>query len=66
MNIFDKWTIFVVCVGWGGEKQITECTLTNVPMFQNGTSTLPGEHLCQIILKYMHKCRSYGPDKLNL
>ena len=22
-----------------------------------------GEQLCQIILKSMHKCRSYGPDK---
>ena len=25
-----------------------------------------GEQLCRIILKCMHKCRSYGPDKLNL
>ena len=24
------------------------------------------EHLCQIILKSMHNCRNYGPDKLNL
>ena len=24
------------------------------------------EHACQIILKSMYKCRSYGPDKLNL
>ena len=31
--------------------------------------TLPkvsNEQMCQIILKSMHKCRSYGPDKLNL
>ena len=24
------------------------------------------KHLCQIILKSLHKCRSYGPDKPNL
>ena len=23
-----------------------------------------GEHLCKIILKSMHICRSYGPEKL--
>ena len=27
------------------------------------TSTPDGEHLCQIILKSIHNCRSYGPDK---
>ena len=32
----------------------------------NGTSALQREQLCQIILKYMHKYRRYGPDKLNL
>ena len=32
----------------------------------NGNSIPPGEHLCKIILKFMHKCRSYGPEKLNL
>ena len=32
----------------------------------NGTFTPQGEQLCQIILKSMHKCRSYGPYKLNL
>ena len=30
----------------------------------NGTTTPQGEHLLKIILKSMHKCRSYGPDKL--
>ena len=30
------------------------------------TSSLQGEQLCQIILKSMHKCISYGLDKLNL
>ena len=38
-------------------------TLTNV---SNGTSTGQGEYLCHIILKFMHKCKSYGPDNLNL
>ena len=37
-------------------------TWTNV---SNGTSIPQGEQLCHI-LKSMHKCRSYGPDKLNL
>ena len=32
----------------------------------NGTATPREEQLCQIILKSMHKCRSYSPDKLNL
>ena len=29
----------------------------------NGTTTPQEEQLCQIILKSMHKCRRYGPDK---
>ena len=32
----------------------------------NGTATPQGDQLCQFILKFIHKCRSYGPDKLNL
>ena len=36
-------------------------TETNV---SNGTTTSHGEHLCNTILKSMHKCLSYGPDKL--
>ena len=32
----------------------------------NGTTTPQGEHLCKIIFKSTHKCRSYSPDKLNL
>ena len=32
----------------------------------NGISTPQGEQLCYIILKFMHKCRNYGPDKLVL
>ena len=35
-------------------------TWTNV---SNGISPCQGEQLCQIILKSMHKCRSYGSDK---
>ena len=38
-------------------------TLTNV---SNGTCTPKGDQRCQIILKSMHKCRRYGPEKLNL
>ena len=30
----------------------------------NGTTTPQGEHLCKTILKFIHKCRSYGLDKL--
>ena len=32
----------------------------------NGIATLQEEQLCQIILKFIYKCRSYGADKLNL
>ena len=35
-------------------------TQTNI---SNCTSTSQGDQLCQTILKYMHNCRSYGPDK---
>ena len=38
-------------------------TWTNV---SNRTSSSQGEQLCQIILKTMHECRSYGPDKLSV
>ena len=30
----------------------------------NGTSTCDGAHLCQIILKYIHNCKSYGQKKI--
>ena len=40
-------------------------TLTFSLSVSNGTATLQGEQLCQIILKSIYKCRSYGPDKLN-
>ena len=32
----------------------------------NGTSTHDREQLFQIILKSIHNCRSYGPDKFRL
>ena len=32
----------------------------------NGTSPSRGQQLCKIILKSMHKCTSYGPDKFNI
>ena len=40
-----------------------QSTSTNV---SNGTSSHQGEQPCKIIFKSMHKCRSYGLDKLNL
>ena len=30
------------------------------------SKNVSNEQLCQIVLKSMHKCRSNGPDKLNL
>ena len=39
----------------------------NLPkQMANDTSTPQKEHLCQIIFKFMHKCISYGLDKVNL
>ena len=38
-------------------------TQTNV---SNGATTFQGKQLYKIILKSMHKCRSYGLDRLNL
>ena len=47
------------CGGGGGsEHKVYKCL--------NGTSTLQGIQMCQIILKYMLKHRRNGPDKLNL
>ena len=44
-----------------GGGRVSVRAWTNV---SNDTSTLLGEHLCKIILKSMHICRSYGPEKL--
>ena len=50
--------------GWGGRlKRGSKRTCANV---SNVIFTLQGKQLCQIVLKYMHKCKSYGLDKLNL
>ena len=38
----------------------------NWTIVSNGTFTPQGAQLWHIILKSMHKCRRYGPDKLNL
>ena len=47
-------------VQWG-TGDVSERTKTNV---SDGTSTLQGKHvhLCQIILKSMHKSKNYGLD----
>ena len=44
---------------------LTPLTLTfNLPKnVSNGTSSPQGQHQCQIVLKYVHYCTSYGPDK---
>ena len=39
---------------------------TYLKYVSSGTFPPPGQQLCKIILKSMHKCTSYGPDKLNL
>ena len=43
--------------GGGSEHKVYKCL--------NGTSTLQGIQMCQIILKYMLNHRRNGPDKLN-
>ena len=46
-----------------------KCDLDRQPYWtnvSNRTSSPQGEQLCQIILKSMHKCTSYGPEKHNL
>ena len=50
---------FFFLVGGCGSERIGK-------IVSNSTFTLKGEQLCKIILKSMHKCRSYGQDKLNL
>ena len=52
---------------YGLEKNLTfKCDLDLVPTsanVSNGTSAHDGEQLCQIILKSINNCRSYGQDK---
>ena len=44
---------------------LTPVTLTfNLPKnVSNSNSPLQGQQLYQIVLKFMHYCTSYGPDK---
>ena len=69
------WTTILVSVGGGCSSSIhvydhfdlylTPVTLTfNLPKnVSNGTSPPQGQQLCQIVLKSMHYCTSYVPDK---
>ena len=51
------------CRSYGSDKNLTfKCDLDIGPTGIIGTSTSEGERLCQIILKYIHNCRSYGQD----
>ena len=52
---------------WPFDLYMTPVTLTlNLPKknVSNDISPPQGQQLCKIILKSMHKCTSYGPDKL--
>ena len=48
------------------DLQVWPWPFTYVNKYLNGTSTSRRQQLCKIILKSMHKCNKYGPDKLNL
>ena len=57
LNIWPFWPLF------------DPCDLDLQPNWENvsnGTSPPRGQQLCKIILKSMHKCTSYGLDKLNI
>ena len=56
---FNLWPFYHLTLKCDLDLQTT-CTIVS-----NGTATPQAEQLCHIILKSMHKCRSYGPDKLN-
>ena len=77
LNYFEIFKFMHKCRSYGQDKlnlwtfhHLTfKCDLDLQPTrtnVSNGTSTPQGEQLCQTILKSMHKCRSYGPDKLQL
>ena len=57
LNIWPFWSLFDPC------DLDLQPTWKNV---SNGTSPPRGQQACKIILKSMHKCTSYGPDKLNI
>ena len=60
---------------WPGQAQYMYMTIltfisrlwpwpsTYLKIISNGTSPSQGQQLCQIVLKSMHYCTSYGPDK---
>ena len=50
--------------GGGGLKEVGGISVRACTNVSNGNFTLQGEHLCKLILKSMHICRSYGPQKL--
>ena len=52
---------------WAFYHLTFKCDLDLQPTWTNvstGTSTPQGQLLCQVILKSMDRCTSYGPDKL--
>ena len=56
LNIWPFWPLFDPC------DLDLQHTWKNI---SNGTSPPQGQQLCKIILKFMNKCTSYAPDKLN-
>ena len=64
-NLTKKIFFYLLGGGGGaggkGRGRVSVHARTNV---SNGNFLLQGEHLCKIILKSMHICRSYGPQKL--
>ena len=51
------------------DLNLTPVTLTLIlseKSVSNGTFPPQGQRLCKMILKFMHKCTCYGPDKLNI
>ena len=70
-SLFDFFFFFFFLWGGGGSGgglEYVDSFFTKNPNLKlnvlNGTSSR--RQLCKIILKSMHKCTSYGPDKLNL
>ena len=57
LNIWPFWPLFDPC------DLDLKPTWKNV---SNGTFPLQRQQLCNFCLKSMHKCTSYGPDKLNI
>ena len=64
MNIFTKNPNLQKKNGGGGGGGGGVDGRTDPNQFAN--SSPQGQQLCKIILKSMHKCTCYGPDKLNI